>query len=630
MANIFDGYQKLSDDDIRNQIAILSVVNIGNIFSVYGQKAHKGISKALNFFGGLVRKKIMEVPDVKEIDERIADYVDSLKYMSRDDLEQTLRKAFMTRIGDKAGMGIDYKEMQTCLREDMQQIEETAQDRREIRDECLSLNIVDKAAKYLGVDLSLTPAEKIEVVSQRYAERIYSELQKQAKKSVNDEARKLVKQLDTDIDALRPEEREAMRKALKLDEVTGETVRNLLVTTGGSTLFLSATTGFGSYIALTTMMHAVATTALGITLPFAAYTGAASIFGILTGPVGWLLLAGIGIWQFTTGSSKINGEILSQSVFLSKVGYKRSFMAEDNELPSWISPEEDPEAYEKWKKDEEEISRLIQKLKEKEAELCGEKEARDRSQKACEKAQERLREAEDRERAAEEKLKKLPGDVQNAREQLKHLESLLEEERNCVASTEQDKAQQQSKIKRLQEERAKIEKELKDLKDNYSAQEEIIKEAQISQGKNSEEIKRLKLENSQYKKRCEAAEKSRDEAKTIADKRIEKRADELEEHWNIYFSKNNRRIKVRKRFSRDMARVNNELELEAERKMKEIFDAKNPESVAYRDRGRMHNKENTLHCKVKYKYRLHYLWNRDSQTVEYVAFISHNEQDKLY
>lgn len=501
MANIFDGYQKLSDDDIRNQTAVLSVVTIGNIFSVYGQKAHKGISKALNFFGGLVRKKIMEVPDVKEIDERIADYVDSLKYMSRDDLEQTLRKAFMTRIGDKAGMGIDYKEMQTCLREDMQQIEETAQDRREIRDECLSLNIVDKAAKYLGVDLSLTPAEKIEVVSQRYAERIYSELQKQAKKSVNDEARKLVKQLDTDIDALRPEEREAMRKALKLDEVTGETVRNLLVTTGGSTLFLSATTGFGSYIALTTMMHAVATTALGITLPFAAYTGAASIFGILTGPVGWLLLAGIGIWQFTTGSSKINGEILSQSVFLSKVGYKRSFMAEDNELPSWISPEEDPEAYEKWKKDEEEISRLIQKLKEKEAELCGEKEARDRSQKACEKAQERLREAEDREKAAEEKLKKLPGDLQNARKQLKHLESLLEEERNCVASTEQDKAQQQSKIERLQEERTKIEKELKDLKNDYSAQEEIIKEAQISQEKNSEEIKRLKLENSQYKKK---------------------------------------------------------------------------------------------------------------------------------
>lgn len=49
MANIFDGYQKLSDDDIRNQIAVLSVVTIGNIFSVYGQKVHKGISKALNF-----------------------------------------------------------------------------------------------------------------------------------------------------------------------------------------------------------------------------------------------------------------------------------------------------------------------------------------------------------------------------------------------------------------------------------------------------------------------------------------------------------------------------------------------------------------------------------------------------
>ena len=630
MANIFNGYQKLSDDDIRNQIAVLNVVTIGNIFSVYGQKARKGISKALNFFGGLVSKKIMEEPDVKEIDERIADYVDSLKNMSRDDLDENLRKAFMIRIGDKTGVRLDYEEMQACLQDGKQRFKETAQDRKEIKDECLSLNVVDKAAKYLNVDLSLTPAEKIEVVSQRYAERIYSELQKQAKKSGSDGVKKLVNQLDININALRPEEREAMRKALKLDEVTGETVRNLLITTGSSTVFLSATTGFGSYIALTTMMHAIATTALGITLPFAAYTGAASIFGILTGPVGWSLLAGVGVWQFTTGSSKIDGEILSQSVFLSKVGYKRSFMAEDNELPSWISPEEDPEAYEKWKKDEEEISRLIQKLKEKEAELCGEKGARDRSQKACEKAQERLREAEDREKEAEEKLKQLPSDLQNAREQLKHLESLSEEERNCVASTKQDKAQQQSKIERLQEERVKIEKKLKDLKDDYSAQEEIIKEAQISQERSGEEIKRLKLENIQYQKRCEDAEKSRDEAKKIADKKIGKRADELEEHWKIYFSASNRGIKIRREFSRDMARVDTELELEAERKMKEIFDAKNPESVAYRDRGRMHSKEKTLHCKVKYKYRLHYLWNRDDQTVEYVAFISHNKQDKLY
>lgn len=56
---------------------------------------------------------------------------------------------------------------------------------------------------------------------------------------------------------------------------------------------LSATfyfTGFAFYTTMTTVMFTVAGF-FGITLPFAAYTGASSIVAILSGPIGWALLA---------------------------------------------------------------------------------------------------------------------------------------------------------------------------------------------------------------------------------------------------------------------------------------------------------------------------------------------------
>jgi hypothetical protein len=64
---------------------------------------------------------------------------------------------------------------------------------------------------------------------------------------------------------------------------------------GGSAALgvLSATTyfsGFAFYTTMSTVMSTIAGWA-GVTLPFAAYTGASSIAAFLSGPVGWALLA---------------------------------------------------------------------------------------------------------------------------------------------------------------------------------------------------------------------------------------------------------------------------------------------------------------------------------------------------
>lgn len=64
---------------------------------------------------------------------------------------------------------------------------------------------------------------------------------------------------------------------------------------GGSAALgvLSATTYFSGFAFYTTMSTVISTIAgwAGVTLPFAAYTGASSIAAFLSGPVGWALLA---------------------------------------------------------------------------------------------------------------------------------------------------------------------------------------------------------------------------------------------------------------------------------------------------------------------------------------------------
>lgn len=60
----------------------------------------------------------------------------------------------------------------------------------------------------------------------------------------------------------------------------------------GALAFLSGTVAFMGFAFYTTMSITIATAAgaVGVTLPFAAYAGASSLVGVLTGPVGWAIM----------------------------------------------------------------------------------------------------------------------------------------------------------------------------------------------------------------------------------------------------------------------------------------------------------------------------------------------------
>ncbi|SFT40797.1 hypothetical protein SAMN02910356_00504 [Selenomonas sp. GACV-9] len=616
MPNIFDGFNNVDDQGIREQIAVLETVTIGNVLGVYGQKAYKGVTSAINFIGSFFDKKVIKEPTIKEIDEQIADCVKSMECFGRATLNQRLRQALADRT--------NYKNSSLTFNDGTAALPQWCDDEK------LSIAVVDGAAKLLDVDLELTPAEKIEIVNQRYAERMLTQMRKKIKEKGPAEERRLAAQLDKDIAKLSTEEREAMRRSLKIDDISGETIQKLIMTTGGTTLVMTVMSSMGGYIAMTTIMHALFTTALGITLPFAAYTGAASIAGFLTGPVGWAILAGVGIWQFTSGSSKVDGEVLAQSVFLARTEYRRPFTALDEELPSWISPSDNPEAYKLRQEQEEEIARLQADLEIKSERLAKEERLRRETEEVCHQAEQKKSQAEKNEKIAREKLKEMPRLLQEANDELNEYELRLKAESNKVVQNEQAKREQENVVRQLRMQLRMREKNLEDLRNTEETMSAMLDEAAAQQEESSNIITQLTVKIEELSKSCELLQIEKNKATEIANKKIDKRKEELANQLNIFFTSDERNIRIDDEFLRKLAKLDSKLLYDVERKMKEIYDAENPEVIGLMDRGKMNTKQGTLHCKIRKSYRLHYLWKKERKCVVFVGFFSHNEQDKKF
>lgn len=69
----------------------------------------------------------------------------------------------------------------------------------------------------------------------------------------------------------------------------------LIAASGG--LVLANLSGFGLYLAASTSLAAISG-AVGVTLPFAVYSGLSSVLAVATGPVGWAVLACAAVYQF--------------------------------------------------------------------------------------------------------------------------------------------------------------------------------------------------------------------------------------------------------------------------------------------------------------------------------------------
>ncbi len=162
-------------------------------------------------------------------------------------------------------------------------------------------------------------------------ERIYStamtQIEEQTRKHLEsmsaDEEQALIADLDNKLQEMTADQQRAIMRDLGLDRVTGKILLQSFV--GGGVMLGAATvatsTGFGLYLAATTILHAVATTMFGVTLGFGVYTGLTSTIAFFLNPVvtSALIFASFGGVMLTQGkrlprkvAAMVLGQILSR------------------------------------------------------------------------------------------------------------------------------------------------------------------------------------------------------------------------------------------------------------------------------------------------------------------------------
>lgn len=152
-------------------------------------------------------------------------------------------------------------------------------------DTALSTNVIRLAAQGFKISESLTPAQQADAVAARFLEEALSS-------QTEEQRRQTEAAIDQSLRAMSGEQREALRQALQLDRIGGDTILKVLRSAGAPAAVMIAVqaSGFGAYLALSTVISAVFTTFLGVGLPFGAYAAASSGLSAITGPFGFLVI----------------------------------------------------------------------------------------------------------------------------------------------------------------------------------------------------------------------------------------------------------------------------------------------------------------------------------------------------
>lgn len=312
MPNIFDGLSKISDAELLDQIALLESINMMNISKPYVAKAKKGVISAINGVGKLFGKDFdIKKPEKKELVDYIEEKRKELSICTRSELD----KKMLDDLVSKSRLGIKGSSL-----------------------DAISVKVIEEASLIFKIPKDLTPSQKADSVYQRFLERMLDNMQKSMRKQNTEEIKKTEEALKTSLQGLSQKQREEITSALNVKELTGETVRQALLKAGAPAAILAtiSASGFGGFVALTTIIHAVFTTVLGITLPFAVYTSATSALAIIAGPVGFIVMFGVLSYQITNGGNKLNRELLAQIVWFAVNSYGNKFTPKDEELPSWV------------------------------------------------------------------------------------------------------------------------------------------------------------------------------------------------------------------------------------------------------------------------------------------------------
>ena len=335
---LFDGLQNASKEELSYLIALLRQQTMKNIFSdkfnntvTTGKKAFNSV---MSFFGKSKKTNDEIDRESKEnhqdINNKIKEEIRTLQSYS----QEQLYTLFIEEIREE----LDVPDSSLAL---------------------LSNKIIASAAKTdPSINEELTVEQKADIIYQKTLQSIISSLEKQS----DEERNEMIRQLDMELDKLSSDRKELIKQSLQTDHLSGEVLRNSFLKSGvGIGSLITVGSSFGAYIAINTIIHAIFTSFLGITLPFAVYTGVAKGVSIIAGPIGWCALGGYSIYSLIKTSGKLTSAMMSVVVFIAMTIYGKSFSVDENGAPLWITS--DSIEYQEYQNNQYRIIQLNDKVK---------------------------------------------------------------------------------------------------------------------------------------------------------------------------------------------------------------------------------------------------------------------------
>lgn len=335
---LFDGLQNASKEELSYLIALLRQQTMKNIFSdkfnntvTTGKKAFNSV---MSFFGKSKKTNDDIDRESKEnhqdINNKIKEEIHALQSYS----QEQLYTLFIEEVREE----LDMPDSSLAL---------------------LSNKIIASAAKTdPSINEELDVEQKADIIYQKTLQSIISSLEKQS----DAERDEMIRQLDIELDSLSSDRKELIKQSLQTDHLSGEVLRNSFLKSGiGIGSLITVGSSFGAYIAINTIIHAIFTSFLGITLPFAVYTGVAKGVSIIAGPIGWCALGGYSIYSLIKTSGKLTSAMMSVVVFIAMTIYGKSFSVDENGAPLWITS--DSIEYQEYKNNQYRIIQLNDKVK---------------------------------------------------------------------------------------------------------------------------------------------------------------------------------------------------------------------------------------------------------------------------
>ena len=469
---LFDGLQNASKEELSYLIALLRQQTMMNIFSdkfnstvTTGKKA---INSVMSFFGK--SKKTNEEIERQDKDKHqdINDKIKEEIHVLQNYTQEQLYNLFIEEVRNE----LDIPDSSLTH---------------------LSNKIIESAAKTdktIHEDLDIN--QKADIIYQKTLQSIKTSLEKQSVQ----ERDEMIRQLNEELDNLSSDRKELIKQSLQTDHLSGEVLRNSFLKSGvgiGSLITVGST--FGAYIAINTIIHAIFTSFLGITLPFAVYTGVAKGVSIIAGPIGWCALGGYSVYSLIKTSGKLTSAMMSVIVFIAMTIYGKSFLLDDNGAPLWFTS--DSAEYQEYKSNQYRIRQLHDELNEVTQNLA--------------RARKKAEEIEAAKQAIEKELKQEKANANsNNQTTIDNLNKKLEETYQQLSSAlgdceeyEKIYKEQTNEIDTLNKRNKKLEKEnivlheetqyLKDYKDLLETDNEKLNQSMIEkENKYVQEIQELK------------------------------------------------------------------------------------------------------------------------------------------